>query len=245
MDNTLLVGLSAQQVLRQRLDVSANNLANMDTVGFKAEALVNREIEEKPARVTERPSDVVFVDAWALQRDMSVGPIERTGNPLDVAIEGDGFFAIESPGGEPVYTRDGRFSIDGDGRLVTRSGLLVLGEGDAPIQTDPEAGPVKISQDGAIGQGDAEIGRFKLVDFQTSGALEKIGDGLLKATVEEPGPPETIRLAQGFVEGSNVQAIGEMTRLIEISRAYEGVSRMLNQSNQLREKAVDKLARVG
>jgi flagellar basal-body rod protein FlgF len=148
MDNSFMVGLSAQQVLRQRMDVTANNLANMTTAGFKAERLVMRELSEQPAASSDLPTDIAFVDAWMLQRDFSTGPLEQTGNPLDMAIEGEGFFVIETEDGE-AYTRDGRFALDDQGRVVTRSGKVVLGDG-GPITVDPEAGPISISREGTL-----------------------------------------------------------------------------------------------
>ena len=101
-----MVGLSAQRVLQQRMDVTANNLANVTTAGFKAERLVMRELSEQPAAASDIPTEIAFVDAWMLQRDFSTGPLEQTGNPLDVAIEGEGFFVVQTETGE-AYTRDG------------------------------------------------------------------------------------------------------------------------------------------
>src|SRR5215470_15797203 len=114
MDNSFMVGLSAQQVLQQRMDTTANNLANMTTAGFKAEHLVMRQLSERPAAADESPTDINFVDAWQLQRDFSAGPLEQTGNPLDMAVDGKGFFAVQTADGE-AYTRDGRFSMDNQG----------------------------------------------------------------------------------------------------------------------------------
>lgn len=243
MDNSFLVGLSAQQVLRQRIDATANNLANLTTTGFKAERLIMRELSQAPAAASERPNKISFVDAWALQRDFSTGPIQRTGNALDVAIEGEGFFVIQTTSGE-AYTRDGRFSIDSQGQLVTRSGDVVMGDG-GPITLDPEAGEVAISTTGAISQGAEAMGQLRVVAFNTPAALEKTGGNLWRATDEAPRPPENLRLVPGAVEGSNVNAVDELTQMIQISRAYESISRMISQSDQLRSTSIEKLARVG
>jgi flagellar basal-body rod protein FlgF len=242
MDNSFMVGLSAQQVLRQRMDVTANNLANMTTAGFKAERLVMRELSEQPAASSDLPTDIAFVDAWMLQRDFSTGPLEQTGNPLDMAIEGEGFFVIETEDGE-AYTRDGRFALDDQGRVVTRSGKVVLGDG-GPITVDPEAGPISISREGTLSQAEAQIGTFRTVAFDTPAALEKIGDNLWRATDETPRAPENSRIAAGFVEGSNVNAVAELTQMIEISRAYQAVSRMISDSDELRASSIEKLSQV-
>lgn len=243
MDNAFMVGLSAQQVLRQRIDATANNLANMTTAGFKAERLVMRELNQEPAAATNTPNDIAFVDAWMLQRDFGAGPIERTGNPLDVAIDGEGFFRVQTAAGE-AFTRDGRFSLNDQGQLITRDGDLVQGDG-GPITLDPELGEVTIRPDGAILQGATEAGKLSVVAFDTPEALEKVGGNLWRATGEAPRPPENMRIAPGSVEGSNVNAVVELTQMIEISRAYESISRMITQSDQLRSTSIEKLARVG
>ncbi len=237
-----MVGLSAQQVLRQRMDLTANNLANMTTTGFKAEHLVTRELSEQPANATEQPKDIAFVDAWMLQRDFKAGPMERTGNPLDVAIEGEGFFSVATPAGE-AFTRDGAFSIGPDGTLVSRSGHAVMGDG-GPIALNTAGGPVTITGEGSIMQDGVTVGRLKVSSFQTPGALEKIGNNLWKATDEAPATPEQIKIASGFLEGSNVNAVLELTKMIEISRTYESVASALAQADQLRSQSIEKLTHV-
>jgi flagellar basal-body rod protein FlgF len=242
MDNSFVVGLSAQQVLRQRMDLTANNLANLSTAGFKVERLVTRELTEKPAAASDLPKDIAFVDGWMLQRDFSTGSLQRTGNPLDVAIEGEGFFTVQTQAGT-AYTRDGRFTLGPDGALTTRRGDPVLGEG-GPIQLNPAGGEIAIAADGTIRQDGLEIGRLQVQAFDTPGALEKLGDNLWKATDEAPRPPEGMRIAGGFVEGSNVNAVFEITQMIQISQAYQSVSGMLSQSDDLRSQSIDKLARI-
>lgn len=243
MDNSFLIGLSAQQVLRQRMDATANNLANLTTAGFKAERLVMRELVEKPATAAESPADITFVDAWMLQRDFSAGPIETTGNPLDVAIDGEGFFVIQTAAGQ-AYTRDGRFALGPDGQIVTRNGDPVLGDG-GPMTVDPEAGTLTITKDGTISQGETTLGKLQVVAFETPEALEKLGGNLWRATGEQPRPPENARFVPGAVEGSNVNAVSELTQMIEISRAYQSVAKMVSASDELRGAAIDKLARLG
>ncbi len=236
-----MVGLSSQQLQRRRMDITANNLANMTTTGFKAESLITRELTERPARDIDRPNDVRFVEGWALQRDMRTGPLERTGNPLDVAIEGGGFFAIRL-GDETAYSRDGQFSLNAEGVLVNRDGLAVLDDGGNEIGVPPNGEPVTIATDGTIRQGAVEVGRIGVSEFATPAALEKVGSNLWMATDETPIAAEASMLRQGFLEGSNVQPILELTRMIEISRAYESASRMVKNADDLRQRAVEKIA---
>jgi flagellar basal-body rod protein FlgF len=242
MDNSFLVGLSAQQVLHQRMDITANNLANMTTAGFKAEHLVMRQLSERPAAASDTPKDIAFVDSWMLQRDFSSGSLSQTGNPLDVAIEGPGFFVVQTADG-PAYTRDGQFSLDSNGQLVTRSGHPVMGSG-GPITLDPTKGESHISKDGQITQDGVAVGTLQVVDFKTPGGLSKIGDNLWQATDEKPTTSTSVHLAPGMVEGSNVNAVRELTDMIEISRSYESVSKMLSNSDELRGASIEKLARI-
>lgn len=238
-----MVGLSAQQVLQQRMDVTANNLANLTTAGFKTEELVMRKLSEKPAAASDNPTEIAFVDAWALQRDFSTGPLEQTGNALDFAIEGEGFFVVQTKDGD-AYTRDGRFSLNDKGEIVTRGGDVVEGDG-GPIAINPNGGPLSISREGTISQDGAQVGKLRTVAFDTPGALEKVGNNLWRATGETPRAPTNSHIAPGFVEGSNVNAVAELTQMIEISRAYEAVSKMISQSDELRGASIEKLSKVG
>lgn len=235
-----MVGLSAQQVLRQRMDMTANNLANMTTTGFKAERLVMRELSEKPASATENVGDIAFVDGWMLQRDFSVGPLSRTNNPLDAAIEGEGFFVVQTDTGE-AYTRDGGFAINSEGQLITRTGHIVLGDG-GPITIDPEAGEIAIRGDGMITQNEIEAGKLRLVAFDTPEGLEKLGANLWAASDETAHAAENPRVVGGFLEQSNVNAVSELTQMISISQSYQSVARIISQSDELRATSIEKLA---
>ncbi|MFC7291801.1 flagellar basal-body rod protein FlgF [Hirschia litorea] len=254
MDNSLAIGLSTQELLRKRMDVTANNLANMNTTGFKVEHLVNHEITERPARAAENPHDITFAQGWQLQRDMNTGSFSQTGNPLDMAIDGNGFFEVEAPNGDVFYTRDGEFSMNPDGMLVTRNGYLLRGEGEVldgetlladgvPIAIDPAGGELVINKDGSIMQDGAQIGQFKLKTFEMPAALEKVGNNLYVRGEQEPIDAD-VRIAQGFLESSNVSPIVEMTQMIEISRAYQSVAKLISNSNDMREQAIRKLAQV-
>jgi len=243
MDNSFMVGLSAQQVLQKRMDTTANNLANMTTAGFKVEHVVSRDLVEDPAGAKDIPNDIAFADAWMLQRDFSTGPLERTGNPLDFAIEGDGFFAVQTGAGE-AYTRDGRFNLNERGEVVTRAGEIVMGDG-GPIVVDPMGGPISVSREGSISQDGVVMGTLRVVSFPTPGGLERVGNNLWKATDEQPQPAPNAKIVGGFVEGSNVNAVLELTEMIEISRAYTSIAKMIAQSDELRGTSIEKLARVG
>jgi flagellar basal-body rod protein FlgF len=242
MDNSLMLSLQAQRVLQRRMDVAANNLANINTTGFKADALVLAEVDDTQARADSDPSDVRFVRDVGLLRDMRQGPIAMTGNPMDVAIEGDGFFMVQGPNG-PLYTRDGAFSLAGDGRLVTTDGRSVLNSGGSPIVFDPQGESPSIGRDGAIRVAGVEAGRIGVVSFTSPGALQKVGENLWDAQGQAQTPFEGV-VVQGALEGSNVRAVIELTRLIEISRAYQSAAKIVSGADDLRKSAIERLGRA-
>jgi flagellar basal-body rod protein FlgF len=241
MDNTLMLGLQTQRVLQRRMDVVANNLANIATSGFKTDGLVLEEADATEAHAEEDPTNIRFVRDIGLVRDMTQGPVAMTGNPLDVALEGAGFFMIEGPNG-PLYTRDGAFSLTGDGRLVTSEGRSVLNSGGAPITLDPQGQSPSIGRDGAISVAGVEAGRIGVANFAAPGALSKVGDNLWDAQGQTSTPFEGV-IVQSALEGSNVRPVLELTRLIEISRAYQSAAKIVSGADELRQRAIERLGR--
>ena len=242
MDNSLMLGLQTQRVLQRRMDITANNLANVATSGFKADELLTEEVEDTGATALDAPNDVLFVRDIGLTRDMSQGEIAMTGNPLDVAIEGNGFFMIEGPSG-PLYTRDGAFTIAGDGKLTTSDGHAVLSSGGSPIVLDPQGESPSIGRDGTIRIAGIEAGRIGVASFSRPSALEKVGDNLWAAVDQAPGQFDGV-VVQGALEGSNVRPVLELTRLIEISRAYQSAAKIVSAADDLRQRAIDRLGRA-
>lgn len=253
MENALLVGLSRQVALGRELDVVANNIANINTNGFKADGAVFEEFVGKTARsgdMVGRDSRVSFVRDRATWVDLSQGTIERTGNPLDVAVVGKGFLAVQTPNGER-YTRNGGFQINNLGQLVTSEGFQVLGE-SGPIVLQPKDRDITISADGTVSvrEGDnasaeSERGRLRMVSFEQAGRMQKDGSGTFKAPDGiAPAQDLTSRLEQGAIEKSNVRSVVEMTRMIEVTRSYTQVAAMLAQQSDLQKSAIEKLAEV-
>jgi flagellar basal-body rod protein FlgF len=242
MDSTMLLGLQAQRILQRRMDIAANNLANVNTTGFKADALVVEEITPNETFALEGPRSIRFARDIALARDLRQGAIAITGNPLDLAIEGGSYFSVQGPDG-PLYTRDGAFTLDATGQLVTRDGLAVLSQDGAPIVIDPRGEAPSIGRDGAIRIAGVEAGRIGLSNFARPGALEKVGDNLWSAEGQPPQAGDG-QIVQGALEESNVVAIVEMTNLIQISRAYESASRLARSADDLRQRAIDRLGRA-
>ncbi len=244
MDNAIYVGVSRQMVLRREMDIIANNIANLDTTGFKVESLMQKTDPAEPARTLGGPRPVKFVAADAVARDFGQGAMNKTGAPLDMALEGEGFFQIQTPNG-PRFTRDGRFTTDPAGRLVTQNGMAVLDDGGGEILIDPEKGQVEIGADGTMSQGDERVGKVGMYAFANQGALEKAGDNTFRNSSNlQPQPAATARLRQGYLETSNVKPVLEITRMVEVSRAYESTAKMIDAEADLSRRSVERLGRV-
>lgn len=244
MDNALYVGLSRQMTLRRQLDIVANNIANANTIGFKTEDLMVRTEEAKPAKTLDGSSPVKFVLDSGLARDFTQGALTKTGGDLDVAIEGKGFFRVQTPAGER-YTRDGRFTTNPEGKLVTQGGNSVLDEGGGELTIDPALGPVSIGKDGTVTQGAVLVGKIAVVRPDDLSSFAKDGDNLFRNTSNTtPQVAPDAQVQQGMLEASNVNSVVEITKLIEVQRAYEGVSKMMDNTSELSRTAVDRLGKV-
>jgi flagellar basal-body rod protein FlgF len=253
MENTLLIGLSRQTVLRRELDLVANNIANLNTTGFKSDGAVFAEYLQSGAQDSafatgdQRMSFVQDTMTW---HDMTQGGLQQTGNPLDVAIEGDGFLVVQTARGER-YTRNGALQLNAQGQLVTTTGDAVLGE-NGPVQFAPADRDIVINPDGSIrvregaANTDSSRGKLRIVSFDNPQRLKKDGATTFSTPDDMPAAQaaNTIRIQQGAVEKSNVRAVVEMTRMIELTRAYGQVAGILQQQGELRKTAIDRLAAV-
>ncbi len=245
MNVMLAVGLAHQQAMRQRMDVVASNIANSSTVGFKAErARFRDEIYQMAGTRPGSLREIHFVVVDGLFRDMSEGPIEVTNNPLDLAIRGRGFFAVEGEDGNTYYTRFGSFQLDGARELVLPSGEKVLGADGRPIAFAPEDTDIRIDETGVIRSARGEIGRLRVVQFDDETKLERRGNTLLASPDEPVEAVEGFRVVQGALEASNVKPIVEMTKMIQILRAYQAMQRSVETGNRVEERAIERLPRV-
>lgn len=222
MSDKSIIGLSRLMALQQAVDSIANNVANQGTVGFKAERLNFREYlsAEKERPDEDWPavrSSLVDIRSFT---DFSSGPLVATGNPLNAAVAGDGFFAVQTRGGER-YTRNGAFQVDPAGRLVTTSGDPVLTT-SGPLTLSPQDQAPSISADGSIVAAGKVVGRLRVVRFADPRGLSPEGGNLFRASrPPEEVAPGAIRLVQGNLEKANVSAVMEMSRLMEVSNAYK------------------------
>jgi len=252
MENTLLVGLSRQMVLERQMDVVANNVANVNTTGYKADRSLFQEFLTSGAHEDNfLASDrrVSYVQDRATFHDFSQGAAEETRNPLDVAIDGGGFLVVQTPAGER-YTRDGALQINNQGQLVTAGGNPVLGN-SGPIVFQPTDKQVSIASDGNVtvlegaSRIDSVRGKLRVVSFAQAQSLQKEGSNLYSAGAGSAAQPDTTsKLRQGFVEKSNVNSVLEMSRMIEVTRTYTQISNLMHRHSDLHKTAIDKLADV-
>ncbi|MGC9370101.1 MAG: flagellar basal-body rod protein FlgF [Paracoccaceae bacterium] len=250
MDNSIYVSLSLATAMRRELDVTANNIANANTAGFKGERVVFDSYLHRETGL-DAADDTSFVVDRGSYLDARQGALTHTGNQLDVALQGEGWLSYQTPEGQTAYGRDGRFSLDVQGNLVTLSGARVLDVGGAPIAIPPDLGSeVTISRDGSIsaaGRGViAQIGVFNLSDLQS---YERIGNGLFVPPQGRPGEPPTpdlnTEVVQGAIESSNVQPVVEMTRMMSIQRAYERAVKLMSGEDDLRRDVLRRLGQTG
>jgi flagellar basal-body rod protein FlgF len=253
MENAVLVGLSRQMALHRELDVVANNVANLNTTGFKGDGALFEQYLMPVARdngFIGADSRLNFVQDRATWLDLGQGPIQQTGNPLDVALEGNGFLVVQTPRGER-YTRNGALQVNNNGELVTSEGFKVVGE-SGPITFQNSDRDITINNDGSIrvregasATADSSRGKLRLVEFANPQQLTKDASSTFQAGAnQQPTTATDTRVVQGAVEKSNVQGVLEMTRLIEVSRSYTEVANILQQQGEMRRETINRLAEV-
>ena len=244
METTSLIAVSKQAVIRRSMSVIANNLANMNTTGFKGEKMMFVEhLVRSPGGTKIGGDKLAFVRDVATVRDLSEGDFKKTGNPLDLAIHGDGFFVIGTPGGER-YTRNGNFQIGSDGQLVTRKGDPVLSDGGAPFFLSPGDSQIDIDSGGTLSTENGELGKIAVVNFANRRDMRLIAEGLYSSR-QQATPVEEANISQGMLEGSNVQPIVEMTRMIEVHRSYEGTKSFIQKEDERMKNMIKAYAQVG
>ncbi|AWI86138.1 flagellar basal-body rod protein FlgF (plasmid) [Alloyangia pacifica] len=245
MDNSIYVALSRLTALERQMDVTSNNIANANSTGFKAErVLFETYLQQDDAALAGDGTNYVLDRGSYV--DNSSGAIMPTGNALDLALSGEGWFAYQTAQGQTAFGRDGAFVLDAEGRVITASGAQVLDAGGAPMVLPPaQASTVSISNDGVISDAEGavlgQIGVFTLPDRQSLG---RSGGGMFVPQDGNGGllPDESgTQIIQGAVEMSNVQAVTEVTRLIEIQQAYQQSLNLVQSDDELKK---DMLSRI-
>jgi flagellar basal-body rod protein FlgF len=229
MGNGIYVALSGAVAQSTALDVAANNVANANTNGYRAERL-------RFSQALARARDTAFVRAAGGASDNAPGVVTPTGNPLDAAIGGDGYFTVDTARGVR-FTRDGAFRIDAQRRLVTADGNPVRGANGKPLVIPPDASDVQLGADGVLRAGDQELGKLQLVRF-APGALQREGASLYVAPANaKPLAGAAPELQAGALEGANVSVVRGVVDLVRISRAYEALHKMIESYKDIDDRA--------
>ena len=233
MDSTGYITLTRQSGLMREMQIVANNIANSATTGYRQEGMVFSEY----VRAVEGGASLSMGHGNVRQTSFVQGTLTQTGGTFDFAIEGDGFFLIQTPDGERL-TRAGSFSPNAQGDLVTPDGYAVLDAGGAPVFIPPGAASLSVSPDGSISADGAFVGQIGLVQPVDVTTMIREGGVMFRA---EGGfePSDTARMMQGFVEESNVDPIGQLARMIEVQRAYEMGQNFLNSEDERVRRAMD------
>ena len=237
MPSNVYVALSAQVAADKRLATIANNVANMNTPGFRAEQVRFTEVMSGSGA-----NGVSYVSGGDAFMSLKSGPINPTGNPLDVAIAGDGWFGVRTPEGIG-YTRDGRLHMTAEGELRTVADFPVLDAGGGPLMIDPRGGEVRVGADGSISQSGKQVGRIGLFQLPKGANLTR-HDGSTVMSDRAATPVQSFTknaVRQGYVEGANVDPIMEMTRLVSLQRAFEQAASAVSAHEDATSSAIRQL----
>ena len=222
--------------MTKRMDVIANNIANASTPAYKREDLVFADYMQSVATGQAAADEDV-------RRDYRVGNLTHTGNALDIAVKDDSFFSVESNGGI-LYTRNGHFTVDSDGNLVTTSGDKVLDDNGQPIAILPTDGDIVVSPDGTVLADGAPIATLGMFRFDDPNVLERAGDGLYLDRNGAALPATEVELVQGAIEESNVVPVLEITRMMDVMRSFQAAARVQDTEHERLRRAIQVLTQV-
>lgn len=245
MNSGIYSALSGNLAAMNRLDVISNNLANINTPGYKKDKMSFEGLlagSVNPPAVPQGMTADPVLQRGNVYIDYSAGPTSQSGNPLDLALDGDGFFAVTTPDGT-AYTRQGNFRASVDGTLVTVDGYPVQGLGGAAIRI--QGSRIEIDSIGGVMVDGTQTGAISVVDFEKPYALTKIGSALFISADPQVTPQVgKAQIQQGHIEGSNVESISEMVQLIETNRYFEACSKVIKGFEDMAIKAANDLGRV-
>lgn len=246
MDVSSLVLLSHEQALRRQLDVTANNMANTSTAGYKREqALFHEYVETAQQAPVQDARKTSFVLDYGAVHDTVQGAFQSTGNPLDVMIDGPGYLNVQLADGSTGYTRAGFVKVLQSGELATAGGQPLLDENGQPITVPvDQLGRITITADGSVMAGADPVGRLAVTNFADENMLETRGDGMLTGTGGRVMTAAQTRLRTGGVEASNVEPITETTHMVEILRSYQTSQRLTADLSDMRKRAIDRLSKL-
>ena len=240
MDTGVYVALSKETGIFQDLDVTANNIANMNTTGFQSEDLL---FTDFLASTTKQENQIAFANDIGTYRNTGQGTMQVTGAALDAAIEGRGYFAVQTPLGTR-YTRNGNFKTNAGGTLVTSEGYTVLDDGNQPINFDGADRVVKIKEDGTISVDGSDRGVLKIAQFDNEQLMHHVGNGLYISDLPPKQSATNFQVVNGMLERSNVQPFLALTHMMYISHEVTDTANFINTMYTLERNASNTFAKI-
>ncbi len=246
---TAYTGMRFQQ---SRVETISNNVANVNTTGYKGDELIGKPFNEilatriRDIKINDKIGEMnLGVKVDEVYTDFSAGPLKQTYENFDVAINGDGFIKVasfdENGNAKELYTRDGSFTVDNEHNLVTKDGFFVLSNGEKIVLEDKH---MLIGRDGSIYQNDVLKGKIDLVDFEDVHSLKKVDNSLFEKTQNSKEKPFSATLEQGYLEGSGVNSVKEMVKLIAANRMYESNQKVIQTYDETMSKVVNELGTI-
>ncbi len=245
MNNTSYVALSGQTAVWRQLDVVANNIANMNTPAYRRQAPVFTSfLASTPNNNALGQQQLAYAQDYGIETDITAGPINVTHNPMDMALDGKGFFVVKTPDGDR-YTRNGRFMLDNKGRVVTSEGYAVMSATNQPLVVAPNEKEFYVAEDGTISTENTKLGKFRVVTFDNEQTMRRSAGSLWEPPADQTAKPATKqKVMQGALENSNVNSVAEMTRMIEVQRSYSNTQSLLDAENDRVKQVIDVLSRL-
>ena len=247
MENPSYLAISHQNALRRQMETVSHNLANANTTGFRSEKLLFAQFltskAGNPGIAGEGAAKLAFVEGIGTYRDTKPGQAIKTEAPLDMMVNGNAYFVVDTPVGQR-FTRDGNFRLDSTGTIVNSEGFALLDQNNQPIRLNPNETDIEVTKQGEVFGGINRVGRIRLVSFPDEQALTRLGGGLYSSTVDPVPADPHAEVHQGMLEGSNVVSITEVTQMLDIVRRYESAQKILDTEHERARKAIATLARV-
>jgi len=242
MDNSINIALSRLATQQRAMDIVAGNLANISSPGYRAERLVFADwlTDEPSGAVARGDRQIAFTQARATYRDRTAGTMTQTGNPLDLALVGEGFFNVQTPNGNRL-TRAGRFTLRNDGTITDESDHPLLDVNGNPMRVSTADTHLTIKADGTLSSENGTLGQIAVVAPNDPNRITAEGSRLFRADVPT-APVAKPKIVQGAVEDSNVQPISEVTRMISTERDFQFVTQYVQAEAQRKQNAINKLA---
>ena len=241
MKNPTYIGLSLQVALQRKMDVIANNMANMNTAGFKAQRVMFQSYMMPKNGTVTATDQMTMVSDYGTNRDNRPGAIQITNNPLDIALSGEGYISVQGPSGT-LYSRGGSMAISNDGTLVDQGGHPLLDESGSPIVVQQDDKEINISQDGVVSARRGEIGKLGVFKFDRQNFLKPIWQRSLPDERARAGGSRYTQVKQGALEGANVEPVSEMTQMIDVQRSYETIAKLMQTQGDQEKDMISKLS---